>query len=144
MPKYDRILIAVDFSPHSEKATEVGIDMAKRLGAHVDLVHAFELPLPALTPYDVVLPENFIGEARDAARGELAKVEAKVRDAGLEVETHIRDGAPAGAIDDVAQELGSDLIVMGTRGNAGLKHVVLGSVAERTLRHAPCPVLTVK
>ena len=60
MAQYERILIAVDFSEHSRRAVEVGIDFAKKLGSKVDLVHAFELPLPALTPYDVVLPDQFI------------------------------------------------------------------------------------
>ena len=144
MALYKRILIAVDFSEHGKKAIEAGGDLAKQFGAKVDLVHAFELPLPILTPYEVALPENFIGEARDAAGRELARVEQQLAGKGLEVESHLRDGPPDVAIDALARDLGTDLIVIGTRGNTGLKHVLLGSVAERTLRHAPCPVLTVK
>jgi len=141
---YERILIAVDFSEHSHKAVEAGVGIAKQFAAKVDLVHAFELPLPVMTPYEVALPDNFVGEARAAAGRELERVEKEVAAGGVTVESHLRDGPPDAAIDALARELGSDLIVMGTRGNTGLKHVLLGSIAERTLRHAPCPVLTVK
>lgn len=144
MAMYERILIAVDFSEHSQKAVEAGEGIAKQFGAGVDLVHAFELPLPVMTPYEIALPDNFVGEARDAAARELARVEKQLTDAGVSVTSHLRDGPPDIAIGKLARELGSDLIVLGTRGNTGLKHVLLGSVAERTLRHAPCPVLTVK
>jgi nucleotide-binding universal stress UspA family protein len=144
MALYKRILIAVDFSDHSHKAVQTGGELAKQFGARVDLVHAFELPLPLLTPYEVALPADFIGEAREAASRELAKVKAELVAMGVQVESHLRDGAPDVAIDELAQKLGTDLIVIGTRGHTGLKHVLLGSVAERTLRHAPCPVLTVK
>ena len=58
--------------------------------------------------------------------------------------SHLSEVPAASAIVDLAEELGADLIIMGTRGHTGLKHVLLGSVAERTLRHAPCSVLTVK
>jgi len=141
---YERILIAVDFSEHSQKAVRAGAELARQFGARVDIVHAFELPLPVLTPYEVALPDNFVGEAREAAGRELARVEKELADEGLTVESHLRDGPPDQAIDDLARDLGCDLIVMGTRGHTGLKHVLLGSVAERTLRHATCPVLTVK
>jgi len=144
MAIYERILIAADFSEHSHKAVKTGAELAKQFGARVDLVHAFELPLPLLTPYEVALPATFIGEAKEAAARELARVKDEVAALGVSVETYLRDGAPDVAIDELARELGSDLIVMGTRGHTGLKHVLLGSVAERTLRHAPCPVLTVK
>ena len=144
MALYERILIAVDFSEHSRKAVDAGAELAKQFGARVDLVHAFELPLPLLTPYEVALPDNFVSEARAAAARELERVKQDLLKRGLRVESHLRDGPPDAAIDELARELRSDLIVMATRGNTGLKHVLLGSVAERTLRHAPCPVLTVK
>ncbi len=64
--------------------------------------------------------------------------------AGIAVETHLTEGANAHAIVETAKKVNADLIVMGTRGLSGLKHVMLGSVAERTIRISPCPVLTVK
>ncbi len=144
MASFKTIVIAVDFSEHAHKALDMGADLAKQFGAAVHLVHAFELPMPILTPYEVALPDNFMGDARNAGRRELDTLEKKLKDAGLDVTSHLRDGPPDMAIDEVAKEVGADLIVMGTRGNTGLKHIVLGSVAERTLRHSPCPVLAVK
>jgi nucleotide-binding universal stress UspA family protein len=141
---FKTIVIAVDFSEHARKALDMGIDLAKQFGASVHLVHAFELPMPILTPYEVALPDNFMGDARKAGRRELDALEKTAADAGLDVKSHLRDGPPDMAIDEVAKEVSADLIVIGTRGNTGLKHIVLGSVAERTLRHSPCPVLAVK
>jgi nucleotide-binding universal stress UspA family protein len=69
---------------------------------------------------------------------------AKVKSAGVAVESTVTPTAPVEAIERTAEEIGADLVVMGSRGLTGLKHVLLGSVAERTLRTAPCPVLTVK
>ena len=63
---------------------------------------------------------------------------------GLVAMAHLAELPPAQAITQTAEEIGADVIVMGTRGLAGLKHVLLGSVAERTIRTAPCPVITIK
>lgn len=144
MAGFARILIAVDFSETSHHAVELGIEVARKFGAKVDVVHGFQLPLPVLSPYEVALPDNFIGEARSSAKRELESLVEGLAESGVEVAAHLRDGPADAVITELASELQSDLIVMGTRGNTGLKHVLLGSVAERTLRGAPCPVLTVK
>ena len=144
MADFERILIAVDFSEHSRKAIDTAMALAKKFGSKVVVVHGFQLPLPVLSPYEVALPDNFIGDARAAARRELDAVVVGLADSGVEVAAQLRDGPADAVITELASELNSDLIVMGTRGNTGLKHVLLGSVAERTLRHAACPVLTVK
>jgi nucleotide-binding universal stress UspA family protein len=144
MVSYDRIVTAVDFSEHARKALDAAAELARKFDSELHLVHAFELPFPVLTPYEVALPENFVGDARAAARRELDELEKELSAAGVKVTVHLREGPPDAAIDELAQEINADLIVIGTRGNSGLKHVLLGSVAERTLRHAPCPVLTIK
>jgi nucleotide-binding universal stress UspA family protein len=92
----------------------------------------------------VVIPESFDRECREAAERETKQWAEKAKAAGIEVKTTVTPSAPADAITLAAEETGADLIVMGSRGLTGLKHVLLGSVAERTLRTAPCPVLTVK
>jgi nucleotide-binding universal stress UspA family protein len=139
-----KMLIAVDFSGHSQRAMEDGIDLAKLFSAEVHLVHAFDVPVPMVTPYEVAVPTGFVEQAREAAKRRLQEVEDKVRATGVPVHAHLTEAPAAHAIARAAEELGVDLIVMGTRGNTGLKHVILGSVAERTLRLAPCSVLTVK
>ena len=90
------------------------------------------------------LPTNFLDDARRAARERLRATAEKIQADGVEVRIHLSNAPPAEAIASSAEELESDLIVMGTHGYTGLKHVLLGSVAARTLRAAPCPVLTVK
>ena len=144
MRRFQTILVATDFSSHSEQALATAIDLAKRLGAGIRLVHAFDLPLPLLSPYEVAVPDAYLEETRKAAAGRLAEAEERVRAAGLEVESQMREVPAAEAICEAAEAAGADLVVLGTRGHSGLKHLVLGSVAERTLRLAPCPVLAVK
>ena len=67
-----------------------------------------------------------------------------LRDRGLQVETLVRSGEPASVITEVAASMGADLVAMGTRGRTGLEHLVLGSTAERVVRMASCPVLTLR
>jgi nucleotide-binding universal stress UspA family protein len=139
-----RILVATDFSQHSALALEAAVDLAVQFGAEIDVVHAFDLPIPLLTPYEVAVPDSYLDQTRNAAAQKLAAAAEEVSGRGIEVKTHLREVPAAPAIAQAAGDLGADLIVMGTRGNTGLKHVLLGSVAERTLRLAPCSVLAVK
>jgi nucleotide-binding universal stress UspA family protein len=88
--------------------------------------------------------ESFDRDCRDAAQREIGKWSDKVNAAGVPVESTVTPSPPVEAIERLAGEIDADLVVMGSRGLTGLKHVLLGSVAERTIRTAPCPVLTVK
>jgi nucleotide-binding universal stress UspA family protein len=139
-----RIVLATDFSAPSEHAREAGVALARHLGAEVHLVHAFDVPLAVVTPYEVAVPDNLIVEAREAARKKLeAELEA-IRRQGIQATAHLAEVPAAPAIAEVAREVKADLVVVGTHGRTGFKHVLLGSVAERTIRLAPCAVLTVK
>lgn len=136
------ILVPTDFSPHATRALDYAVGLAKALGAKIDVFHAYEAPLVELTPYHLALPLKVLDGLREGARARLEDLQEKIAAEGVEAVAHLREGTRAEAIAAGARELGADLIVMGTRGNTGLKHVVLGSVAERTLRLAHCPVLT--
>jgi len=138
------IVVAVDFSPSSDAALDAAIELARQLGAEIHVVHSYELHVPTMIPYDVSIPQSFIDETRNAAAKKLAGEVAKVTDAGIAVHSHLADRPASSVIASTAESVGADLIVIGTRGLTGLKHVLLGSVAERTLRAAPCSVLTVK
>jgi nucleotide-binding universal stress UspA family protein len=140
----NQILVPIDFSVHSERALDTAIALAKRYGARVHLLHAYHLPVTVATPEQIVIPRDFWRSVRDAATEKLESSADRVQAEGVAVESHLTEDSPAPAIVEAAEKLEVDLIVMGTRGNTGLKHVLLGSVAERTLRTAPCPVLTVK
>jgi nucleotide-binding universal stress UspA family protein len=139
-----RILVAVDFSEHSNRALETAMELARRLRAELHLVHAFDIPVPLVTPYEIAIPDALIEQARDTAARKLEKALQKVRAEGIEGRSHLTEVPAAAAIVRVAEETKADLIVMGTRGHTGLKHLLLGSVAERTVRHAPCSVLTLR
>lgn len=142
-PSFRSILIATDFSPHAERAVELGVELASKLGARVHLVHAYDLPIPTVHPYAVTIPDPYIRACREEAGRRLDETLARVRARGVEAEAHLAVVPAAEAIAATAEEVGCDLIVMGTRGHRGLARMLLGSVAERTLRAAPCSVLTV-
>lgn len=142
--KLRQILVAVDFSEHATDAVEAAIDLAKRYQTPLHVVHAYHLPVLVGMPDEVALPPEFWTGVKEAAASRLEQIVARVREAGVSATAHLRESHPTDAILDVAREIRADLIVMGTRGLTGLKHVLLGSVAERTLHLAPCSVLTVK
>jgi nucleotide-binding universal stress UspA family protein len=144
MGTFHTLLMAHDFSADSDAALDLAVDLAKDVGADLHVVHVLHRPVEALSPYEIPLPPSLIDEVQAAARRRLEDVAAKAGEAGAPVRAHVRDGSPAEQIESLAREIGADLIVMGTRGLTGLPHVLLGSVAERTVRIASCPVLTVK
>ena len=144
MSNVQTILVPLDFSDHSARAFEMAVVLAKALGAKLELLHCYQLNSGGMTPYGIVLPESFDREARLAAADCLAQWRDKATADGVETNTKLSPMVPSMAIADTAAELGCDLVVMGTRGLSGIKHVLLGSVAERAIRTAPCPVLTVK
>ena len=143
MSSIQRILVPIDFSENASHALEWAIDFARDLGAEIDLLHAYATS-PNLGVYGVDLPGTLEEDVRRAAQKQLAAVAHDVAAKGIRVREHLAREDPSVAIAEQAQMLGSDLIVMGTRGLGGFQHLLLGSVTERTIRHAPCPVLSVK
>jgi len=144
MRAYAAMLVPTDFSECAELALEEAIALARRLGARMLLLHAYELP--ALLPGaegSIALGE-LDRSIRESARAALQERAERVRSAGLEVEVRVEAGSPVELIARTAEENRIDLVVIGTHGRTGLAHVLLGSVAERTVRTAPCPVLTVR
>jgi nucleotide-binding universal stress UspA family protein len=143
-----KILVPVDFSDHSARALEEAIGLAKTFRAEMHLLHCYRINpgaiTPAMAPYGIVIPESFERDVRMAALRRLSEWRDKVSAEGITVQEHLTAHFPSEEIVAMAEKLPADLIVMGTSGLTGLKHVLLGSVAERTIRLAPCPVLTVK
>lgn len=136
------IAVGVDFSKPSNEAVELAADWARAFGATLHLVHGLELRLPFVTPYEVSVPDALIDAAYAEGRRRLDALAASLT--GVKVVTELASAPAHAALDGVAERVRADLIVTGSRGLGGIKHAVLGSVAERTLRHAPCSVLTVK
>ena len=144
MSRFRTILVPIDFSETAQHALDTAILLARESGGRIHLLHAYEIPLGTIPPYGVAIPDSLLADVRDAAARRLEKAAHKVEAAGIACETQILHAPPAEGIVEAARACGADLIVMGTRGLTGLRHVLLGSVAERTVRLSPCPVLTVK
>jgi len=141
-----RVLAPTDFSDSSVPAVRYAAELATQFGAELTLLHVVQ-DLTLVVP-DVMMPTPVTMPAlADMVEGGKAGLVAFVKRLGLEglnPKTEVRLGAPAAEIVTAAADLKVDLLCIGTHGRTGLAHFLLGSVAERIVRHAPCPVLTVR
>ena len=137
------ILVPVDFSPRAQKALAYGVALARQFGAKLTVLHVIELAYVSsgLGEVDLLPIETGL---RGNASEELARL-VQSQTAGIAtVSQVVRTGQPWYEIAEAAREAAADLVIVGTHGYTGLKHVLLGSTAERVVRHAPCPVLVVR
>jgi nucleotide-binding universal stress UspA family protein len=141
-----RILVPTDFSDNSLAAVRYAAELADKFGAELVLLHVVQdvaLVLPdAVMPTPVVTPD--LTQMADAAKAGLAKIIDSQNLGRLNPRSEVRVGSPAAEIDAAAKDLKADLICVSTHGRTGLAHLLLGSVAERIVRYAPCPVLIVR
>jgi nucleotide-binding universal stress UspA family protein len=139
-----RIVVATDFSDLSAEAIETAVAFARESGALLDLVHvAAETTYPVPPPMDMLRMPIDLASAVSQASTRLAGEEDRVRARGVACEGNVLVGRADAEIVDHADKTHSDLIILGTHGRSGLPHVFLGSVAEKVVQHAHCPVLTV-
>jgi nucleotide-binding universal stress UspA family protein len=144
MPTIRQILCPTDFSPTARRAVEHAVDLARTFGAQVVLLNVLpEFTYPLRSFGMVASFPNLREELHKRAAEELEAVRKTV-DPAIKVRTELRDGPAHVQILATADEIKADLIVIGTHGHTGLKHVVLGSTAERVVRLAKCPVMTVR
>jgi nucleotide-binding universal stress UspA family protein len=139
-----RILVPIDFSEHAAAVLEWAAHLAAEHGSRLILLHAYHLPVEFQQLEGAYLPPDFWSSVKSEAQESLARYADDLDRRGLEVERVVREGYPAAVIVDEAASQPADLIVIGTHGLSGLKHMLLGSIAERVVQKAPCPVLTVK
>jgi universal stress protein A len=139
------ILVPFDFGEPSGRALEYAKDLATRFEAALDVLHVVPNPYVAesVSMYMGVIPDFVDGLVKDTA-ARLDKVLPMSDRTGLRARCVVKVGDPRAEILDHAQAEHVDLIVMGTHGRTGMAHVFLGSVAERVVRAASCPVLTVR
>jgi nucleotide-binding universal stress UspA family protein len=148
MTQVQRILVPVDFSEGSRRALEYAADLARRYGATIDVLHVWDVP--TYLPADTLVSSGsqaweLTRLAQSTAEANLEKFVAEAAEEGIPIaRTRAEPGVPSQVIADAAKNDDYDLIVMGTQGRTGLPRVLLGSVAERVVRHATCPVLTVR
>jgi nucleotide-binding universal stress UspA family protein len=137
-----RILVPDDFSATARHAMDYALDLARRLGASVCVLHAYEVPVYGF-PEGAALTADLAGQIREASNAALDSIVTAARKTGVEVDSMLRQGPAWSEIQAAANEWKADLIVIGTHGRRGLSRALLGSVAEKVVRTAPCPVLTV-
>jgi universal stress protein A len=144
MARIRNVLVPVDFSRHSDAALDYAIQLARVLAAKIYLAHAYQIEVFATPEGPYAIPESVLAGIREGAQAQASALQERVSKQDIPCETLVRMGNAAQSILDIAMTLPADLIVMGTQGHTGWKHLLLGSVAERIVRLAPCPVLTVK
>lgn len=136
---FHHILVPLDFSGGAERALDCAIALAQQMQSRLTLLHVVYLP-PAvevdLTPY--------LAEMETEAKRSMETCIERVREAGLAGDVRVVQGVPYREIIDIAQAQQADLIVMGTHGRTGLGHLFLGSVAEKVVRLASCPVMVIR
>jgi nucleotide-binding universal stress UspA family protein len=142
--KIEKILVATDFSPTSDRAVEQAMAMARAFGAELTLLNAWFAPMWAMPDGGAIAPEpETIAKLSHWSEEQLEKVRQRCVAAGVRVRARTVEGPPADAIPRVADEEGYDLIVLGTHGRTGVRHLLLGSVAEHVVRVSRTPVMTV-
>jgi nucleotide-binding universal stress UspA family protein len=146
-PDIRRILVPVDFSPTSDQALSYAAALAEEFGASLSLLHVIDDRwITGAWPAEVYvadlpkLREDLVADMRQ----QIQKCLDSLTDNGIKGTGDVLIGVPSHVIIEQASTTGADLIVMGTHGRTGITHLLIGSVAERVIRHAPCPVFVVR
>ena len=145
---FKSIVVGTDGSETATQAVRQAVDLAKEIGAKVELVSAYEpVPESRLRHERTEVPEDvsWMVNPREDVQAVLDAEAERIKGVGVgEVETYAREGDPADAILDVAEETGADLIVVGNKGMTGARRFLLGSVPNKVSHHAPCNVMIVR
>jgi nucleotide-binding universal stress UspA family protein len=138
------ILVPVDFSPHAEQALDYAVALASKLDATVHVLNVIGIPTLGVPELGVALTSSVIDQIVKDNQEALEKLVSARKGQAKLAEPQLKTGDARDIILHAAEELGADLIVMGTHGRRGLSRALLGSVAEMIVRTAPVPVLTVR
>ncbi|MCU0684120.1 MAG: universal stress protein [Polyangiaceae bacterium] len=138
------IVVPTDFSPASTVALERAKELARKLGETIALVHVIDEGFYYVAPLGVpAVPATYLSELEQRLIEHLGGIAASVRESGVACEAVVRRGQAAPQVLAYIEELNPTMVVMGTHGHTGWKHALLGSVAERVVQRAACPVLVV-
>lgn len=139
---FKKILIATDGSRRTQSAVQTGLELARAQGSKVYAVYVVDTVTFTSVPMDVTWENMYqlLKEEGEAAVGRVKEAAGP----GADVETHVLEGNPALEITKFAKDNDVNLIVVGTLGKSGIDRILLGSVAEKVVRIAPCPVLVIK
>ena len=134
------ILVPTDFSEGANLAVSYAFELASKLGAKVHLFHSDVVPV---LPEDTGITAQLLSDMQELAEQTLRDIATRYQRSGAVGQCIVKVGDPRDLVNPLALELPADLIVMGTHGRRGFRRALLGSVAEYTVRTAPCPVLVV-
>ena len=135
-----KILLATDGSKEATLAARATVELAEKTASELHVVHAWQ-PLPHYA-YPSLAPEEYDPPYEEGARQILEEQVERIKAIGGTVaQTHLRVGAAAKEIVELAEEIGAGLIVVGSRGRGGIRRALMGSVSDSVVRHAHCPVL---
>ena len=140
----EHFLVPVDFSEYSDYALDYALSLAPQLQARLTLLHILQPLIVGGADMGMGLPYTYVQQLEEETNQSMQKCLDRVNAAGLKGEGMVVHGVPWQEIIDMAKNRHNDLIIMGTHGRTGIKHVLLGSVAEKVVRLAPCPVLVVR
>ncbi|MEI9949104.1 MAG: universal stress protein [Pseudomonadota bacterium] len=139
---FERILVATDFSDSSQKALELALRIAEKFGSELTLVHSWEAPNYSYAA-GLYLPVDIVAPIEQAASARLEEATTQLKLRFPAAKSVLRAGIPWEEVLGAATHVKADLIVMGTHGRRGLERALIGSVAEKVVRMARVPVLTV-
>lgn len=145
MKPFGKILVPIDYSPSSQDAMRTAAELARRYDASMTLLHVYQ-PVAYPFPEGFVLytPEQMAGMLTELQKALNESVRFATNAGASRVDGQLVQGVVASEVVSIAERDGYDLIVMGTHGRTGFQHALLGSVAEKVVRRAVCPVLTVR
>ena len=147
MTEFKRIMIPLDGSPLAESVLPVATSLAEKFGSHIILLRVLDIS-PTIPRFQTEVPPGWVAEGRDHIYQEvedyLEARQGELRQQGLDVQILVRETSPAEDIIDAAVADAVDLIVMSTHGRGGLARWTFGSVADKVVRHSPCPVLLIR
>jgi nucleotide-binding universal stress UspA family protein len=138
-----QLLVPIDFTETSDRALDYAVALAKKLGAKITVMHAYELPIYGFPDGALVATVDVATRISQAAQEGLTAAVEKRKSSGVEMRAILRDGPPVEEIATVAEDVKADLVVLGTHGRRGLRRAIMGSVAEEVIRELTVPVLTV-
>ncbi len=141
---FKKILYPIDFSEYTEEITSYAVSIAKKYDSELHLLHVIP-NLSYFTPYESFMtPENIVAIERNIEKEIEKDFDNVLRKIDIPAKKVIKTGVTFVEIIDYIKEEGIDLVVMGTHGRSGIEHILIGSVAEKVVRKAPCPVMTVR
>lgn len=144
MIELKKILYPTDFSSYAAAARPYAVELAKKFGAEIMIMNVLMSPSYAVSPEFAVDLTKIQKDMQTAAEANLEEVRKLVAKEGVPARTILEIGSPFAEIVHTAKSEKADLIVMATHGHGAVKHMLLGSTAERVVRKAPCPVLTIR